>query len=462
MRYVLSIIMASLLTVIMTMEAFGDAPADSVKVYFIVGHSRFNPDVRDNRAAMDRFIHIVNEAQANDNIQRIVVSGYASPDGISTANERLSRLRCESVADYLVEHTGVRREDIQTVAGGVAWDELRRLVEENPDVPSRKKILDILDYTPLWIFDKSGNITSGRKARLMSLERGEPYRWMLIHLFPELRNAIALAVFLKREMPEKVVQTDTSVLEVAPEVEVISETSEISEVTETSEISESSEISEISKISVVSKIPGAPGAPGMDETAASMRTQKPFYMGVKTNMLFDAALIPNIGAEFYLGKNLSIYGEWMYAWWDNNARHRYWRTYGGDIGLRWWFGRKAHSKPLTGHHLGVYGGILTFDVENGDTGYLGGKPGGTLWDRWLVNTGIEYGYSLPVGKRINIDFSIGLGYMGGNYIKYFPFDNDYYFDKEYSMHFFGPTKAEISLVWLIGRGNTKGRKGGDR
>lgn len=151
----------------------------------------------------------------------------------------------------------------------------------------------------------------------------------------------------------------------------------------------------------------------------------------------------------------------MYAWWDNNNLHRYWRIYGGDLGLRWWFGKKAHKKPLTGHHLGVYGGLLTFDFETGDTGYLGGKPGGTLWDRGIIYSGIEYGYSLPVAKRLNIDFSIGIGYMRGHYIKYYPFDNDYYFDKEYNMHYFGPTKAEISLVWLIGRGNTNRRKGGE-
>lgn len=130
--------------------------------------------------------------------------------------------------------------------------------------------------------------------------------------------------------------------------------------------------------------------------------------------------------------------------------------------MRWWFGKKAHAKPLTGHHIGIYSGILTFDFENGDTGYLGGKPGGTLWDRWLLNTGFEYGYSLPVAKRLNIDFSIGLGYLGGNYIKYYPFDNDYYFDKEYRMRYFGPTKVEVSLVWLIGRGNTNIRKGGEK
>lgn len=185
-----------------------------------------------------------------------------------------------------------------------------------------------------------------------------------------------------------------------------------------------------------------------------------FIMAAKTNMLYDAALVPNIGAEFYLGKDLSVTGEWMYAWWDSYNRHRYWRVYGGDLGLRWWFGRKAHEKPLTGHHLGIFAGALTFDFELGDYGYMGGKPGGTLWDRCLVHSGIEYGYSLPITRRLNIDFSIALGFLGGNYIKYFPFDNEYFKQKEYKMRFVGPTKAEVSLVWLIGRGNANNRKGG--
>ncbi len=189
---------------------------------------------------------------------------------------------------------------------------------------------------------------------------------------------------------------------------------------------------------------------------------KSFYMDLRTNMLYDLAAIPNIGAEFYLGKNFSILANWMYSWWDSNPRHRYWRIYGGDIGARWWFGNKAHTKPLTGHHLGIYGGVLTFDFEWGDKGYMGGVPKGTLWDRCLVNSGIEYGYSLPIGPYLNIDFSIGFGYLGGRYIKYFPFDNEYFREKEYKMNYFGPTKAEITLIWLIGRGNRNIKKGGEK
>lgn len=450
----MKIILASMLTVLIAIQAFGDTPSDSVKVYFHVGQRLFDPELRNNSGVMESFVNIVRKANEEDNIKHLSVSGYASPDGTSNANERLSALRCEAIANYMAEHTGVNRALIQTIPGGVAWEELRRMVAENPNVPSREKVLDILDNTPIWIFNSEGKIIDGRKAKLMSLDRGETYRWLLNNIFPDLRNAVAVTIFYKTEVQEEDALT-TNLAEIS-ELTEQSETLELSEKSETSELSELSELSERSELPELSELSDMSGSQKLHAGP------KPFYMAVKTNMLYDATLVPNIAAEFYLGKKISLYGEWMYAWWDNDDLHRYWRVYGGDIGMRWWFGKKAHAKPLTGHHIGIYGGILTFDFENGDTGYLGGKPGGTLWDRWLLNTGFEYGYSLPVAKRLNIDFSIGLGYLGGNYIKYYPFDNDYYFDKEYRMRYFGPTKVEVSLVWLIGRGNTNIRKGGEK
>ncbi|MDE6225583.1 MAG: DUF3575 domain-containing protein, partial [Muribaculaceae bacterium] len=128
---------------------------------------------------------------------------------------------------------------------------------------------------------------------------------------------------------------------------------------------------------------------------------------------------------------------------------------------RWWFGEKAHTKPLTGHHLGVFAGIITYDFEFGGKGYMGGLPGKTLWDRCNRYAGIEYGYSLPVGRRINIDFSIGLGYLGGKVIKYHPSHDRYIWDKTTNFNWIGPVKAEVSLVWLIGRGNVN-MKGGNK
>lgn len=183
------------------------------------------------------------------------------------------------------------------------------------------------------------------------------------------------------------------------------------------------------------------------------REPRPLYMGLKTNMLYDLVALPNVGAEIYVGRGVSLQASWMYAWWSSDRRHRYWRAYGGDIGARLWLGSRARGKPLSGHHVGVMAGVLTYDFEWGGRGYMGGKPDGTLWERCNFMAAVEYGYSLPVSRRLNIDFSIALGYIGGRYIEYDPGLNDYIYRASRRLNWWGPVKAEVSLVWLIGRGN---------
>ncbi len=178
-------------------------------------------------------------------------------------------------------------------------------------------------------------------------------------------------------------------------------------------------------------------------------------------MLVDALLVPNIGAEFYVGKNFSVGAQWMYAWWSNDTRHRYWRIYGGDISARYWF-CNSNKKPLTGHHAGVYIGAYTFDFEWGGKAYMGGRPGHTLWDRFFLNTGIEYGYTLPISRRLNLDFTLGVGYMGGIVEKFIPSSGNYIWQSTTRKTWIGPTKAEISLVWLLGRDNVNNRKEGEK
>ena len=88
---------------------------------------------------------------------------------------------------------------------------------------------------------------------------------------------------------------------------------------------------------------------------------------------------------------------------------------------------------------------------------MGGKPGGTIYDKSNFGAGIEYGYSKPVARRLNLDFSIGVGYLGGTYYEYVPKGNCYVWQATKKRNWFGPTKAEISLVWLIGHGNVNNK-----
>ena len=98
--------------------------------------------------------------------------------------------------------------------------------------------------------------------------------------------------------------------------------------------------------------------------------------------------------------------------------------------------------------------MITYDVELGGRGYLA--------DRWSWSVGLEYGYSLPIDSRLNIDFTIGAGYHTGQFYEYLPIDGHYVWQATKNRRYIGPTKAEISLVWLLGRGNVNTNKGGKK
>jgi hypothetical protein len=72
---------------------------------------------------------------------------------------------------------------------------------------------------------------------------------------------------------------------------------------------------------------------------------------------------------------------------------------------------------------------------------------------------VEYGYALPIGRRLDLDFSIGIGFQGGEYKEYEPADDDtghYVWEATKKRSWWGPTKAAITLRWDIGKHSKKG------
>ena len=177
----------------------------------------------------------------------------------------------------------------------------------------------------------------------------------------------------------------------------------------------------------------------------ALKEQKNLYLALKTNLLADALAVPNVSLEWAFSDKWSVSGEYMHAWWKTDRTHRYWRTYGGNIELRYWFGKQAAKKRLTGHHVGAYFGALTYDFEWGGRGYQAHK--------WSKNFGLSYGYSLPIARRLSMDFEVGVGYFTGEYEEYVPRGDYYFWEATKNRKWFGPTRLGVSLVWLLGHGN---------
>lgn len=396
-----------------------------VKVYFQVGASSLNPVYRDNGEHLESFARRVAALrEIPSNRLRIVrITTSASPDGNAVSNRRLSERRAASIVDYVRHTISLPDSLVEVLIFGEDWEGLTKLVEKSA-MPYRNEVLDILNNTPSGI--GSGMAVDTRKSRLQTLHGGQVWAYMNSRFFPELRNSRVYVVSERYQEPK-------------PEPEPIPEPVVEPAPVDTQPVAITPPVVELKPVDTMSTdtvvVPTPQPAPA---------TPKPFYMALKSNLLYDVALVPNIGIEFYVGRGWSLGGDWMHAWWKSKYGNNFWRTYGGEIEVRKYLGKRAKEKPLTGHHLGLYGQMLTYDFETGSTGYL---------SKLSYGAGIEYGYSLPIGRRLNLDFGIGIGYLGGEYKIYQPEDTHYVWQQTKQRHWFGPTKAEITLVWLIGRGN---------
>ena len=319
-------------------------------------------------------------------------------------NGRLSEKRAEVLWRYISPYIKIPVLERDFHFSGIDWNGLITMVRADVNVPEREDVLRLLEKivrlenqdSPYW------------GGELKRLKGGRPYSYLYKFHFPKLRSSM---------------------------VKICYDSDPINPVRDTVYIHTRDTLCIRDTVTVIAPV-----------------KKRPFCMAVKTNLLYDAVLIPDIGVEFCLGKNWSVAGNWMYAWWKSDRKHNYWRIYGGDVELRRWFGRRAVEKPFSGHHVGLYGQIVTYDFELGGKGYLG--------DKWSYGGGVAYGYSLPVGHRFNVDFTLGIGYLGGSYKEYIPLDGHYVWQTTKNRRWFGPTKAGISLVWLIGRGNYSRKKGG--
>lgn len=397
---------------------------DSVKIYFRQGKIDLIPSLKSNQSALDRIADSLrtNYADSVYRLQKVLVVGGASPEGSVKINKWLSEKRAGVLFDYLSRY-GTLPDSLKTTdLLGRDWNGLIYLVKNDPNVPYKEETLALLCEIAGEV-QGSINMKGNHLGRIQQLRGGVPYSYMYKHLFPELRASRLYLWYEKTRNPMAPMPEPKAEIMLPPVDTVF-----------------------VHDTIYITQCPPC----------------KPFYMDIRTNMLYDALLIPNIGVEFYLGKDWSIVANWMYGWWKRDRSHWYWRAYGGDIAVRKWFGKEAKKKPLTGHHLGLYGQIFTYDFEMKGRGYMGGKPGGTLWDKMNYAAGVEYGYSLPVAHRLNIDFTLGAGYWGGTYHEYKPVDDCYVWQSTKRRRWFGPTKAEVSLVWLIGCDNYNRKKGGIR
>ncbi|MDE6010589.1 MAG: DUF3575 domain-containing protein [Muribaculaceae bacterium] len=426
-------LIAFVVAVLVTFASFGSNDADSVKVYFRAGQRQFDPTLGENREKMDRFMQALNTYVKSD-IESIVVRSYTSPDGTSSFNETLARQRCDSIAAYIVANSGLSRSLIHTIPEGIAWNALLQLVKQDPRVPDRGAVLDILENTPVWVFDANGKVVDGRKSRLMSLDRGLPYNWMLKNLFPQLRNAVAISVVMKSVQSKASEPSEKSDNHEPCDSNEIYDDSCPMDSIQSSELSDPFEPTELSEPSDL-----LDNSDSFDSSATSgeMASWTEDHFAVKTNLLYYAVLMPNLEVEWRFSKRWSVALEGDVAWYGRNTSFHKYRIAIVTPEVRY---RVRPREAWRGLYVGVFIGPGVYDLENGGNGYRGEG----------VMTGVSLGYSWPIARRLSLEAALGVGYLYTRYKEYKPFDGHFLYQRTKDLNYFGPLKLKLSLVWRFG------------
>ena len=171
-------------------------------------------------------------------------------------------------------------------------------------------------------------------------------------------------------------------------------------------------------------------------------TEQPYRFAVRTNVLYDAMLLPTIGIEWRVNRDLGIKLDGGFAWWGGNTDkvQKMWML---NPEVRWYMGdAKRFYAGVSGNYgqYNLYKYILGGIVSK-DTGYQG-----TMW-----GAGLTVGYQLPLSHSLSVDFNLGLGYTRFEYDSFTVRDGVRVSKaKGQTKNFWGPTQIGISLIWKLG------------
>ena len=102
--------------------------------------------------------------------------------------------------------------------------------------------------------------------------------------------------------------------------------------------------------------------------------------------------------------------------------------------------------------MGIGAGAGLYDVEWKTKGYQG---------EWITPLALTGGFAHKISRDFRMEYSLGMGYMTSKYRGYIPRqcgndDKWHLIEQERGrFNWIGPTRARVSLVWMIRTGYNK-------
>ena len=171
-------------------------------------------------------------------------------------------------------------------------------------------------------------------------------------------------------------------------------------------------------------------------------------VALKTNLIGDALLNPNLGIELGIAPKWSLDVPASFNAW-NLSHDRKWKHWYVQPGVRYWF-----CDRMAGHFVGMhlYGGQYNIGGWDGHVKFLNTdfrRLKDSRFQGWFAGAGISYGYSWILGKHWNIEAEIGFGWAYTRYDRFECAGCGRKVESDRVHNYVGPTKAAINMVYVF-------------
>ncbi len=385
----------------------------NLNIYYDVDKSVIDSSVLNNKESIDILCSVVDSTR-KIRITDLKLNSFTSPTGGVRYNKALSQRRTQSALAFLTNYDLIPVDLIDANSDGIAWGMLYDLVSEST-LPQKEKILEIITNVPEETWrkinpnDRFMTLVDSREKHLMDLDGGVPYKYLKSNFFPLMRSTNILTIYYSELEPS------------------------------------------LPRVAILSLEPQTLEHPSLD--VEIIRKERRPLFALKTNLLYDVATVLNAEIEVPIADRWSVAGEWTFPWWiwDNDdldsKRHRI-QAKIATLEGKYWFGNRDLKPKMTGWSAGVYGTLGSFDFEKDRKG---------IQSKDLWSAGLTGGYAHTINRSgsLRMEYSLGLGFMKAKYKEYtseYDPENGWwqaFRDATKETKWFGPTRARISLVWMI-------------
>ena len=391
-------------------------------------------DYENNEATRKALVEIVKKLASQKGAKpTIIIEGAASPVGSEAYNHALALRRATVLKQIISKMEGGDKLTIYTLSSGEDWKTFAQHIRDEYHKENRAQVLAILD---------SNDTNDNKERKLDALDKGATWLLLVKEYMGPARNAAVIHIVesepSEQNKPIEPQHTETQPQTTTEQPQTVVEQPAVEQTVETEQPAAEQRVAE----PIVEAQPTTKQQKreqSITDQPSVEPTRVP-VMALRSNLLVPAL---NVGVEVPIGNHWSVGADYYYPWvWPKRDNINCFELLAWGVEGRYWFGKNRTAfDRLQGHSVGLYGYMGYYDFERNYHGHQGE----------FVNVGLDYTYAMAVGKKksVHFEFSLGVGYIYSQARKYTvieagaPLISD-----KITKHvkFFGPTKANISLV----------------